>query len=202
MIKPMDITIRPATPGDAPELLEIYRPYVTDTAVSFETEAPSTDVFAERIRRVTGFYPWLVCLVDGKIAGYAYASRHRERAAYQWSADLSVYIAEAFHRCGMASALYTALCELLRMQGIRTVYAGVTSSNPSSEAFHRSFGFRTVGTYGNVGFKLGKWWGVTWFELPLGDYDSRPAPPVPFGDIVRTPHFACVLEKAAGIIRL
>ncbi len=202
MMNGAEIILRPASAEDAPYLLEIYRRYVADTAVSFETEVPSEDAFAERIRRITGFYPWLVCIVDGKIAGYAYASRHRERGAYQWSADLSVYISESFHRRGMASALYTALCGLLRMQGLCTAYAGVTSSNPASEAFHRNFGFRTVGTYRNVGFKQGKWWDVTWFELPLGEYPHRLAPPVPFADIVHSPQSAFVLEKAAGMIGL
>jgi len=202
MMKRAEISLRPASPDDASHLLEIYRSYVTDTAVSFETELPSVDAFAERIRHITDFFPWLVCVVDGKIAGYAYASRHRERGAYQWSADLSVYISESYHRCGMASALYTALCDLLRMQGLRTVYAGVTSSNPVSKAFHRRFGFRTVGTYKNVGFKQGKWWDVTWFDLPLAKYDTPPAPPVPFADGTQFPQLACVLKKAAGMIRL
>lgn len=197
-----EITLSFAAAEDAEALLGIYRHYVTDTAISFETDAPSAEDFAERIKRTTAFYPWLVCRVDGRIVGYAYASRHRERGAYRWSADLSVYIAEPFHRCGMASALYTALCRLLRMQGLCTVYAGVTCANPVSEAFHRSFGFRAVGTYENVGFKQGKWWGVTWFELPLGEYPAEPLSPVPFPEIMQDTRCLRVAEEAARLIRL
>lgn len=187
-----DKKIRLATKDDAKELLEIYEVYIKHTAVTFEIEVPSVSAFAERIEKITETFPWLVCEVDGEIAGYAYASKHGERAAYRWSTDLSVYINEKYHRNHIATALYTALIEILRKQGYYTVYAGVSTPNPKSEAFHTAFGFRTVGVFQNVGYKLGEWRGVTWFELPIRGYVAEPEEAVPFGVLRdKMPCFPC-----------
>ena len=177
--------IRFATKKDAAALLEIYAVYIKNTAVTFEIEVPTVTAFAERVEKITETFPWLVCEVEGKIAGYAYASKHGERAAYRWSADLSVYVDEKYHRCGIATALYTALLELLRRQGYYTVYAGVSTPNPKSEAFHTAFGFRNLGEFKNVGYKLGAWRGVTWFELPLAEYVAEPEEPVTIDTLMR-----------------
>lgn len=175
--------IRMATPTDAAALLAIYKKYITDTTVSFETEVPTVEAFAERMEKTLAWFPWLVMEVDGVIAGYAYASKHRERAAYRWSADLSVYVGERFHRQHIATELYRELLDFLRKQGYYTVYAAVATPNPNSEAFHKAFGFRTVGVFQKVGFKLGRWCGVTWFELPLRTYTAEPEEPVPIGTV-------------------
>lgn len=175
--------IRMADVRDAEAMLAIYSPYVTGTSVTFETEVPSVEDFRGRIERTTGQYPWLVCEVDGTVAGYAYASRHRERAAYQWSVDMSVYVDRQFHRRGIARALYTAIVGLLRRQGYHSAFAGVTSPNPASAAFHRQMGFQIIGVFENDGFKLGEWHGVTWFRLPLLECAGAPEPPRPIGDI-------------------
>jgi len=178
------MVLRMATAADAPALLEIYAPCVTETSITFETEVPSVEEFASRITATTAFYPWLVCEADGAVAGYAYASQHRARAAYRWSADLSVYVAPQFHRRGVATALYSAVLELLRRQGFYTAFAAVTSPNPASEAFHDRFGFRRTGVFENDGFKLGEWHGVTWFQLALREYGGEPAPVVPVGEVI------------------
>lgn len=176
--------IRFATKADAEAILRIYGEYITNTAVTFEIEVPTVAAFENRMETVMAVFPWLVYECNGEIAGYAYASKHGERAAYRWSVDLSVYIDERFHRCGIATALYTVLLELLRRQGYRTVYAGVSTPNPKSEAFHTAYGFRKLGEFKKVGYKLGDWWGVTWFELPLTEYVAEPEEPITIGELL------------------
>ncbi|MBR2407475.1 MAG: N-acetyltransferase [Lachnospiraceae bacterium] len=177
--------IRFATPEDAEAILSIYSEYIKNTAVTFEIEVPSLASFRDRIARITEHFPWLVCEIDGVIAGYAFASKHGERAAYRWSADLSVYIHERFHRNHIASELYEAVIELLRTQGYYTVYAGVSTPNPKSEAFHHAYGFRCLGEFKNVGYKLGEWRGVAWYELPIAEYGKAPSEPKSIRDITK-----------------
>ena len=172
------VSVRFAAREDAAAILKIYEKYIRNTTVTFEIEVPEISAFEERMARITEQFPWLVCEIDGEIAGYAYASKHGERAAYRWSADLSVYIDERYHRRGIAAALYEAVQSLLRAQGYFTVYAGVSTPNPKSEAFHTSQGFRNLGEFKNVGHKLGQWCGVTWYERPLSEYVEKPDEPV------------------------
>ena len=155
------IVIRPATPEDAGAILDIYAKYVSDTTVSFEVEVPTIEDFQQRMEQIQEQFPWLVCEIDGVVAGYAYASKHAQRAAYRWSADLSVYVDEKYHRRHIAAALYAAILSMLREQGYYTVYAGVSTPNPKSEAFHTALGFEVVGVYPKVGYKLGKWCTLT-----------------------------------------
>lgn len=164
--------IRDAKEHDAARLLEIYTPYVTDAAISFETEAPSLTEFAARITSVQKQYPYIVCEMDGMVVGYAYATRHRARAAYRYSADLSIYVDQAYHRKGVGRALYGKLFELLRKRCVYTAYVGIALPNDKSMGFHKSFGFEEVGTYHNVGYKAGKWIHVMWLEKPLRAYDT------------------------------
>lgn len=177
--------IRFAKTEDAEVILGIYEEYIKNTAVTFEIEVPTIAAFRERMERIMGQFPWLVCEVDGVIAGYAYASKHGERAAYRWSADLSVYINEAYHRNHIATELYSAVIGLLQKQGYFTVYAGVSTPNPKSEAFHTAYGFRNLGEFKNVGYKLGEWRGVAWYELPIAEYVEEPAEPKKIGDITK-----------------
>lgn len=165
------VTIRPATPADAEELLKIYSPFITDTAVSFETEIPSVEDFSERIKNIAKKYPYLVCEAGDKIVGYAYASPHRPRAAYRYSVDISVYIEPSYHRRGIGKALYTKLFELLRNQNIYTVYAGIALPNDASIGLHKSMGFAEIGIYHKVGYKNKKWHDVIWLEKALREYD-------------------------------
>jgi phosphinothricin acetyltransferase len=175
--------LRLATPNDARCILAIYAPYIENTSFTFETETPSVEEFAERIRNYMLNWPWLVYEVDGVIAGYAYATRHRERTAYQWSTECSVYIHDNFQRAGIARALYNALFEILKKQGFRNVYAVINLPNDKSVAFHESFGFQYFATYEKVGYKLGKWKNVGWWRLSINVYDDDPPAPVNFAEM-------------------
>lgn len=170
----MEWSIRDAVPGDAAQILAIYTPYVTDTCVSFETEAPSAREFARRISESLERYAYLVCEAGGEIVGYAYASEYRSRPAYRYSANTSVYIKQGFHRQGIGRALYETLFDRLRERGFYTLIAGIALPNPASVALHRAMGFREVGVYHNIGYKLGEWRDVLRLELPLRAYDAPP----------------------------
>ncbi len=178
----MNKQIRLAVPEDAGALLGIYAPYVTDTAVTFEYAVPSEEDFRVRIQAVLEQFPWLVCEADGKIAGYAYASPFQKRAAYQWDAELSVYVSPPFHRQGVAKALYEKLLPILKMQGYYNLYALITLPNPASIGFHQSYGFETAGVYHGTGFKFNKWHDMAVLEKRLRDfsYDETPQKPVPY----------------------
>jgi len=169
--------IRLATPTDAVSMLAIYAPYIRNTSITFETGVPPVSVFANRIRSYLENWPWLVYEKNGQVVGYAYASRYRERVAYQWSVECSVYVHEDHLRSGIASALYTSLFSILKKQGFTTVYAVINLPNDRSVAFHESMGFTYFATYVKVGYKLGKWKDVGWWQLQLNDY--LPEPPVP-----------------------
>ena len=172
-------TIRLATPDDAAAIAAVYRPYVTDAATSFEVDAPDAAAMAARIQSVLAVAPWLVYTVDGGAPlGYAYASRHHERAAYQWALDVAVYVHADHHRRGVGRALYQRLFALLRLQGFYTAHAGITLPNPASVGLHESLGFRPVGVYPAVGWKLGAWRDVGWWQLPLQERPPAPAPPL------------------------
>jgi phosphinothricin acetyltransferase len=168
-------TIRPALASDASSILAIYAPFILNTAVSFETEVPSKENFSQRILTTLETYPWLVYESDGTIAGYAYASRHRERAAYQWSVESSVYVNNEFQQRGIASKLYKALFELLKYQGCRNVYAGITLPNEKSVHFHQKTGFQKISDYTKIGYKLNRWNTVSWYHLPLNNYNDAPS---------------------------
>ena len=171
--------IRMARIADADEIAAIYRPSVTDAATSFEIDAPDGAEMARRIEAVLAVAPWLVCIGPaGDIAGYAYAGRHRERPAYQWSVDATVYIRADHRRRGVGRALYGVLFELLRLQGFCVAHAGITLPNAGSVGLHEALGFRPVGVYPAVGWKLGAWRDVGWWQLPLRDLSQPPSPPL------------------------
>jgi phosphinothricin acetyltransferase len=180
------ISIRMATAGDAWAIAEIYRPFCEVMATSFETTAPSADEMAARIRVVTEQFPWVVLDDDGVVAGYAYATRHRERAAYAWSAESTVYVASTHRRRGAATALYSTLFEILRRQGYYKVYAGITLPNPGSVTLHEHLGFTRVGVYSGVGYKQGTWHDVAHVQLALRDEDTEPWSPRSVSSVVDT----------------
>lgn len=194
--------IRLATPEDAEAILNIYTKYVSDTYVSFEVEVPTVEEFQKRMEQIQAQFPWLVCEIDGVVAGYAYASKHAQRAAYRWSADLSVYIDERYHRRHIAAALYAALFTMLRAQGYYTVYAGVSTPNPKSEAFHLAQGFTTVGVYPNVGYKLGKWCTLTWYGLALREYGAAPQEPKTLEEVLSTEELEEILANSSKFVSL
>jgi L-amino acid N-acyltransferase YncA len=176
----MTLELRIATPQDAQAILQIYAPYCTSTQVSFETVAPTEKEMHDRIARIVERFPWIIAEVDGAAAGYVYASQHRERAAYRWVVDVAVYIADAHHRRGLARALYASLFSILRKQGFVGACAGITLPNPGSVALHESVGFRPVGVFSNVGYKLGDWLDVGWWRLELQPATHSPAEPQDF----------------------
>jgi L-amino acid N-acyltransferase YncA len=176
-------SIRLAKPADAKGILNIYAQYIQTTSFTFETEVPSEEEFAERIRTYLLNWPWLVCEIDGVIAGYAYAARHRERTAYQWSTESSVYIHDDYQRAGIAKVLYNALIEILKKQGFRNVYAVINLPNDKSVAFHESCGFKYFATYEKVGYKLGKWKNVGWWRLIINEFGDEPVAPIHFSKL-------------------
>ncbi len=165
----MSITLRFAAPSDAAKLVEIYRPYVENTTVTFEYDTPTEDEFASRIRDFSAEFPFIVCELDGEPVGYAYAHKYGERFSFRFSAELSVYIAEAHRGKGIGRALYGALIELLCAQGYKNLYALVAAPNPASFALHEAFGFREVGRANGVGYKFGKWVDLVTLELIVAD---------------------------------
>lgn len=171
-------TIRLAHSGDAAAIAAIYAPSVTDAAASFELAAPSADEIAGRIAAMSPHAPWLVLVRGGEIAGYAYASRHRERAAYQWSVDTSVYVRADQQRTGVGRSLYRVLLALLDVQGFYAVHAGITLPNPGSVRLHEAVGFRRIGVEPAVGYKLGAWHDVGWWQLALRPRNRVPAAPL------------------------
>jgi L-amino acid N-acyltransferase YncA len=173
-------TIRDATPErDAEACRDIYAPYVSDTAVSFEEAVPTVEEFEGRIRKTTATHPWIVMEVDGKVVGYAYATQHRARAAYRWTAEVTVYIDGRHHRSGMGRRLYTELLDRLSRQGFRLAVAGITLPNAGSVGLHVAMGFEPVGVYRRVGWKAGAWHDVGWWQLDLRPgTDAPPSEPL------------------------
>ena len=140
---------------------------VRETVISFEELPPDADEMRRRMEHVLEWAPWLVAVVEDEVVGYAYAARHRERAAYRWSVDLSAYVAAVWRGRGVGRALYDRLMELLREQRFVNAYGGVTEPNPASIALHRAIGMEVIGTFERVGWKFGAWHGVTWLGMRL-----------------------------------
>lgn len=175
--------LRRAEPDDARAIAAIYAPIVRETAVSFELEPPTEQVMQERMLATLPIYPWLVAENKGEVVGYAYASRHRERAAYGWSVDVSAYVRADVRRLGIGRSLYRRLLILLRLQRFRSAFAGIALPNPASVALHESVGFAPIGVYREVGYKFGRWHDVGWWGLALARGDAPPGEIVPFAKL-------------------
>src|ERR1700733_4019439 len=167
--------IRPAKEEDAGFMSEIYGYYVLNTAITFETELPAKETFQKKIR--TSPYPWIVAAEQTEIIGYAYASKHREREAYRWSVDFGIYVNKDFHQKGIGKRLYQKLKEITTELGYFNAYAGIALPNEKSIRLHEYTGFKKIGVYENVGFKLGKWRSVSWWHLQLNEYTNSPGEP-------------------------
>lgn len=170
-------TLRLARSDDADQIAGIYEPLVRETAVTFEVDVPSVREMRTRITDTAFRLPWLVAEHDDRVHGFAYAGRHRRRAGYAWSADVSIYVADDTRRLGIGRGLYTALLDLLAAQGYANVFAGIALPNDASIALHKGFGFALVGVYRSVGFKLGSWWDVSWWQRRLPVVEVTPPPP-------------------------
>jgi L-amino acid N-acyltransferase YncA len=173
--------IRLATAADAPGMHAIYAPVVRETAISFETEPPPVETMAKRVTGTLEMFPWLVWEEDGRVAGYAYGSRHRERPAYQWSAEVTAYVHADHRGRGIGGALYRMLLDLLRAQGFCNAYAVITLPNAASVALHESVGFTRLAVYRGVGFKLGRWHDVGLWEQRIAELPEEPEAPRPIG---------------------
>lgn len=159
--------IRPAIPADAAACAAIYAPHVTDSWASFELEAPDATEMARRIADYGTSHAWLVAARGGEILGYAYASPHRTRAAYASSCDVAIYVSAAASRSGIGRALYQELLARLKAKGFHAAFAGIAQPNPSSVALHEACGFTPVGIYREVGWKMGAWRDVGWWQRVL-----------------------------------
>lgn len=185
----MTSRIRFATPADAPAVLEIYGPFCEDSPVSFEILRPTLPEIESRIMKVIERFPWLVCESENEVLGYAYASSYRDRAAYRWSVEVAIYIAEKSRGQGFGTTLYTLLFELLRIQSYYHAYAGITLPNPGSLLLHERLGFEPVGIYKSVGYKAGAWHDVSWWALALRTAEGVPEEVLSIQDALRRADF-------------
>jgi L-amino acid N-acyltransferase YncA len=193
--------IRLVTERDAEQIAAIYAPNVTDTIISFEFEPPTADEMRRRIEVTLRRYPWLVCERQGRVLGYAYAGAHGSRAAYQWSVDVSVYVHEDARRTGVGRALYGSLFAALDLQGFYNAYAGATLPNPASVGLHEAVGFRLVGVYRGVGYKLGAWHDVVWWHLLLRERVADPNPPINLPSVLRSEEWDVALRRGLPLLR-
>lgn len=197
----MDTTIRLVATQDCEQIAAIYAPYVRDTGISFETEPPSADEIRSRVEKTVEFMPWLVCDRGGQILGYAYADKYRARAAYQWSASVSVYVDSSAHRNGVGRGLYTSLFSILKLQGLHNLYAGITLPDVgNSVAFHRSFGFQQIGLEESVGYKLGAWHSVSMWHLLLRPLVPNPQPPISMPGVTKTESWTAAISAGLPFV--
>ena len=185
-----DIRIRAATTADAEQLLAIYAPYVSKTAITFEYETPSLAAFQERIENTLKRYPYIVAEKNGEILGYAYTGAFVGRAAYDWAAEVSIYLKESRRGIGLGRKLYGALEELSKAQHILNLNACIgypehedTYLTRNSVQFHAHLGYAIVGRFHKCGYKFGTWYDMVWMEKLLGEHPDVPAPLIPFPEL-------------------
>ena len=182
-----EIIIRTATPEDAKELLEIYAPYVKNTAITFEYEVPSEDEFKKRIEQVLEKYPYLVAENNGEIVGYAYASAFHSRAAYQWGVETSIYVKKCKRNSGIGKVLYQELERILKLQNILNLNACIAYPEVEDEyltknsvEFHQHLGYELIGEFHKCGYKFNRWYNMVWMEKHIGEHSEEPLPVIPF----------------------
>jgi len=197
----MAAVIRLATADDAAGVQQIYEPIVRETVISFEVDPPSVAEMRRRILETLEQWPWLVCDCNGEVLGYAYAGKHRVRTAYEWSADVSVYIHERARRTGVGRALYTALLRVLVSQGLYNAAAGITLPNAASVGLHEAMSFRPIGVYRNIGYKLGGWHDVGWWQLTLQPHVPAPAAPLPLSAVHGSREWQEAMAAGTAVLR-
>ena len=182
-----NIKIRTARPEDAPELLKIYAPYVEDTAITFEYTVPTLADFKGRIEHTLKKYPYLVAERDGELLGYAYTGEFKERAAYDWAVETSIYVRQDCKRLGLGRRLYAALEAVSRLQNVLNLYACIAYPKVEDEyltrnsvEFHTHLGFKLVGEFHNCAYKFNRWYNMVWMELPLGDIPANSGAFIPY----------------------
>jgi len=195
------LEIRLIREADVTAVWNIYNYYVENTIISFEYEKPGLEEYAQRISINTEKYPWLVCLCDNKVIGFAYGTTHRYRTAYQWSPESTIYLHPDFHTKGIGRILYETLFSLLKVQGYYNVFAGVALPNEKSVSFHQALGFEDIGVFKKVGYKHGNWHDTHWFQLNLNEYDLNPPEPKNLEEVKKLEIFQSVLVLANNRIR-
>jgi phosphinothricin acetyltransferase len=178
-MKKDEIAIRMATTADAQALLDIYAPYVTETAITFEYEVPAIADFRARIKQTLSKYPYLVAVLDDRIVGYAYAAAFKGRAAYDWAVEVTVYVSRDYQAQGIGKKLYTRLEEILTKQHIINLNACIAYPNPGSIGFHTQMGYKTVGHFTKCGYKFATWYDMVWMEKMIGEHPVPPAAVIP-----------------------
>ena len=181
--------IRFAKEADIPKILDIYGPYILNTAISLEYTVPTLEEFTQRFRDITAQFPWMVWEEDGRILCYAYASLPFSRAAYRWVAASSIYLAPSAQSRGIGRKLYAALEALLTEQGYRKTYALITSDNPGSLKFHEKLGFHMIAEFRDCGIKFSKLYSVVWMEKALNSGELPKDFPKPVDQIVNVDRF-------------
>lgn len=192
--------IRTARDEDAAAIHAIYAPSITDGVATFETELPGVDVMRERIRARLQQYPWLVWEDAGDVLAYAYAGRFRERAAYDWIAETSIYVRADAHRRGIARKLYGVLLDAMRLQGINQAVGVITLPGTASVTMHETMGFSAAGVWRQCGYKLGQWWDVGVWQKQLQTPAATPLPIIPFPQIAGSPDFPGLLQESPSSV--
>ena len=177
------MNIRIATSDDAKELLNIYKYYVENTAITFEYDVPSIEEFSERIKNTLKKYPYLIAENEDGIYGYAYASAFKSRQAYDWAVETSIYVKNGGSRHGVGTLLYEELEKYLKLQNIINVNACIAYPNEKSEEFHKKFGYKTIAHFTKCGYKFGKWHDMIWMEKFIGEHTDTPKSVVPFSEL-------------------
>lgn len=191
-----------ANPDDAEAVLAIYKPFVTDSVVTFEELVPSVDEFRRRIASILVESPYLVCELDGRIVGYAYASAYRSRSSYRWNREVTVYINPGFHGMKIGKALYTALFDITRKQNFSNLLGIITLPNQSSVGLHEHMGFQAVGVFQRVGYKMNQWLNVGWWELNLHPEWDTPIEPVLLRDFKDQELINRVLAESSAMVQI
>lgn len=189
-VKQSNAYIRLATSNDAQSILDIYAPYCLKSPSTLEIQPPELEEIRNRIDKTLTRFPYLIFEEEGQTVAYAYAGQHMERAAYRFSANVSVYVKEGFHGTGKGKALYSVLLPLLKKQGFCNAFAGITMPNAGSEALHRSMGFIQTGLYKNIGYKFQKWHDVSWWQLPLRQLVEFPDEPTPISKMLEDAEYS------------
>lgn len=175
--------LRIADEEDIDSILAIYEPYIRNTAVTFEFQSVTKEIMLERMRNIKKQFPYLVSVMDGHIAGYAYCSKYLEKEGFSWDCEATVYVDERYHNKGVATKLYNALIQIVYEQGYYNIYSLICIPNEGSVKLHKKFGFKEVGVYYNTAYKLGKWRDLLVMEKNLRPYELEPCKPKPYAEL-------------------
>ena len=187
--------IRLIKTADIRQVLEIYKPFVTSTTITPEHEVPDLADFSKKIKKIAAYYPVLVCEVNDIIIGYTFANRYRLAHGHQWSAETTIYLSPHYYGKGVAKTLYQSLFNILKLQDVINVFAGIVLPNARSEAFHKNLGFQEVGIFEKGIYKLGSWHDVKWLQLSIKEHSKNPLSPKSIKEVKHTTAFVAILKQ-------